>query len=322
MISPLQFARDQQLDDQGVAFSIGSGEGEVSWYTTEHGKVKGRLQHIDGQSHLVTSFQCQAYYTFCGINAISGPSSVNVGTTATYYSGNAMLCVNNQGDFCSGSPSGGTSASWQWSGFSNFSLQGSSTQSSVSLKATSPGSNTLMVQGTAGSCLFYQTMPVQVKPNCPSTISVGSLTSMPLSSMYPGKKTGIGVVAAMQVGPGQFDWTSSQLTESVSLSTNSCPANGWPTPCQGTSSFSIDTAGTAINGQQFPAQVSVFYDQHASVSNVSLLDYSGINSCTTVCTQQYSCAGTPVGNPFTITYTYTKGTLSGQPVTNVGVTKH
>ncbi len=55
-------------------------------------------------------------------------------------------------------------------------------------------------------------------------------------------------------------------------------------------------------------------------ANVSLLSQDGITTCATSCHQTYSCNGTVVGQ-FTINKTFSKGTLSGQPITNVIATK-
>ena len=331
-ISLRKLAEDEQLDDMNTPFSTGLGEGEISWYTNDAGRVKGRLQHIDMQSHLVTSFQCQAYYVYCGINPISGPSTVNVGSTSSYSSGNAVLCINSLSPgICSGSPSGSTSAAWQWSGFGHFSLQGSSTQPSVSLKAATPGTDTLSVMATSGSCLFYQSQQVQVKQPCPSSISVANRTVFNLSSFsqyVPNSLlTGIGMVSTMQVGPSSTNWNNTVITESLATLQNSCPTTSpWPNPCTGSGNFTVGTGGTAkilntITLATFNPLQNDFYDQHTLASSFNLLQNPGVSSCTIVCSQTYTCGGNSVGS-FTVTYDLAPGTVSSNPVSNVTVSKY
>ncbi len=169
-ISPQDLAEQKVPDDSNKPFTLGLGEGEISWFTQMSGLVHGRLEHKDQQAHLVTSFQCAGYTVFCSINPISGPSSITVGQTATYYSGNAMSCVNNLApNTCWGVQSGGMSVNWQWNGYGGpLSLQGSSTMSSLTVLGASAGTDTLSIAGIWNSCVFTQTQSVNVSPPQPS----------------------------------------------------------------------------------------------------------------------------------------------------------
>lgn len=167
-ISPRQLADTQATDDGKNAFTLGAGEGEISWYTDESGNVTGRLQHVDTQSHNVTSFQCAGYVVFCGIAPISGPSSVAVNQSATFSSGNPQSCVNNQApQLCYGVYNGGYSVSeWQWSNYSPpLSLQ-STNWASATFTGASTGSTYLIVTaiGSGSGCSFSQSQQVQVTP--------------------------------------------------------------------------------------------------------------------------------------------------------------
>lgn len=146
--------------------------------------------------------------------------------------------------------------------------------------------------------------------------------SMPLAPKVPSWLTGVGIIVGMQVGPNSTNWAATQLTESISTVSNSCPTSkGWPQGCSGSGNFSVGVGGTATDGESMPGTTNVFWDQHALTSNVSLLNYSGIQTCQIVCSQTYYCAGNPVGGGFVITYNLNRGTVSGQAVTNVSVTK-
>ena len=78
--------------------------------------------------------------------------------------------------------------------------------------------------------------------------------------------------------------------------------------------------GDSVGGVGFAPQHNIFYDQHVTTSALSMLDVAGISACTIKCSQTYSCGGKVIGN-FTITRAFSKGTISGTPVTYVTVTK-
>ena len=155
-------------------------------------------------------------------------------------------------------------------------------------------------------------------PTCPTSVTLSGSTTLSLASQFPGLKTGIGIVAAMQTNPTSTNWDGTQIVEAVSSSSNSCPSS-FGNQCSGSDTFTVGNGGSTF-GQNFPARQNIFYDQHVTTSGVSILDAAGITSCTAVCSQSYSCGGHVIGN-FTITRRFTKGTISGTPVTNVTVTK-
>lgn len=158
---------------------------------------------------------------------------------------------------------------------------------------------------------------------CPSSNDLSSLTALSLTLLFPGIETGIGAVASIGVDPISKDWNYAQITESLVTSSNSCPAS-WGNLCAGSATFTVGEGGQAevpVNGVEtlvgpvFPGTEDIFYDQHTITSAGSLLNSSGINSCSAVCTQTYSCNGSPIGNR-TITYSFIKALISGTPVTS------
>ena len=163
---------------------------------------------------------------------------------------------------------------------------------------------------------------------CPSSDALNDLTALSITLLFPGLETGIGAVATIEVLPDTGDWNGSQIQETLTTASNSCPAS-WGNLCQGSSTFTVGDGGQAqvlVNGKETPVgpvfedEDNVFYDQHTLVSNVSLLDSSGINSCTAVCTQTYSCGITPVGT-HTITYSFIKAQINGTHVTSTEVSE-
>jgi hypothetical protein len=82
---------------------------------------------------------------------------------------------------------------------------------------------------TPGSCVctLYSSrpqVPVTVT-NCPSSTTVSSLTPLSITLLFPSLKTGIGTVSSMQVGPTTTDWGNSQVSESLTTFSNSCPSS-------------------------------------------------------------------------------------------------
>lgn len=165
---------------------------------------------------------------------------------------------------------------------------------------------------------------------CPTSLSVLSTTAESLNALFPkGDRTGVGAMTKIQALPSNKTWDGATLTEVVAAVSSTCPSS-WPANavslCQGSSSFPVGENGQthqSLDGQLFPAQSNVFLDEHVNYSKASFFDAygsGGSNTCQIVCRQQYVCGGTVRGT-FTITYNYSKGTLNGQPVTNVSVTK-
>jgi hypothetical protein len=161
---------------------------------------------------------------------------------------------------------------------------------------------------------------------CPTSLTVASVTQESLAKLFPTDKTGIGAIAAMTLSPSNINFDgNTNITESLTTdaANSNCPAsfgNQCGTGVVGTSSFKVGVNAVAKDGSTFPLLHDGFYDEHASIATTSALDAAGINACTIVCQQTYYCNGDSVGN-FTITRTFTKGTISGQSVTFVTVTK-
>jgi hypothetical protein len=138
-------------------------------------------------------------------------------------------------------------------------------------------------------------------------------------------------VSAIQVSPGNIDWDGVTITESLTFDAahSSCPINGFfDKLCDtgvtgGASTFTVGKGGSEL-GFTFPAQHNVFYDEHLFGAAVSVLDAPEIppslNSCTASCRQQYFCEGNLIGT-FTVTRTFTRGTINGQNVTNITISK-
>jgi hypothetical protein len=165
-----------------------------------------------------------------------------------------------------------------------------------------------------------------VTPPCPSTVTAGSPTPIPLAgnAFNQGARTGVGNFFPMTVGGSAPSYNGAQITEAVTAGSATCPSNTDPRlmpagACIGSSTFTVGTAyPITIFGQQPGAIDNVFWDAHGVSSGANTLTTT--NSCTATCRQVYSCGSTTVGN-FTITFTYTQGTLNGQPVTFVNSSK-
>ncbi len=169
---------------------------------------------------------------------------------------------------------------------------------------------------------------VPPRPACPASIAVSSSSAETLANIFPGTKTGVGIMASMLAQPTNINWNGIQLTEQVTIVSTTCPSNFSSSPlnlCQGSSSFVVGDNGltaVGVDGSRFSALTNIFHDEHTATSSVSLLDAANppTNSCQVVCRQQYTCGGAVKGT-FNITYSFSKGTLQQQPVTNVSATK-
>ncbi len=169
-----------------------------------------------------------------------------------------------------------------------------------------------------GGTIYY------VAASCPTTVTVSSTPSISLAAGYqnnfPNYKTRFGIMATIQVGPGNMNGAA--VTESVSNgATNRCPT-GVAAACSGNSTFTVGpTSGGTYYGNSIPgAGSNQFQDEHI-VRNTGdvLAGYSANYSCTQTCSQIYSACSQPVGS-FTITRTYTHSSISGTPVTQITVT--
>lgn len=169
---------------------------------------------------------------------------------------------------------------------------------------------------------------IPARQACPSTVSVTGITPIPLENGFPTYKTGLGGFATMVVGPGELagvgiNYFNVQITEAVSPVSNGCPANSLPADiCAGSTTFTVG-GGASDFGVNMPAGVlNTFYDEHAAGEPTDILANTPIVqvSCQVVCSQTYSCDGSPIGN-FTITRTFTKDEIQNTPVAREAVTK-
>lgn len=163
---------------------------------------------------------------------------------------------------------------------------------------------------------------------CPSRTEVDSTTDMTPGGLAAGFLSGYGIIAKMRVRPDARTWDGTRITESLTTSSSTCPPGlTQPGPCNGSSTFTVGqpSGGSAILPRQ-PGLINRFYDFHISRSRaVSFLHDStrnptGMNSCQTVCNQEYSCNGNVIGR-HTITRNFRKGTHGGRDVTIIDVTK-
>ena len=134
----------------------------------------------------------------------------------------------------------------------------------------------------------------------------------------------------MQVSPTSSNWDGTELTETVTTISNSCPAIPFGNPCGGTGpGFVVGVGGRAsvpVNGVDTPVgpvfvgAQNIFLDQHTLTHEISDLDAAGINNCTAVCQQIYYCEGIPIAS-HTITYSFLKAQINGTHVTSTEASK-
>ena len=111
----------------------------------------------------------------------------------------------------------------------------------------------------------------------------------------------------------------------ISPTTNSCPSNiqqytKFPTITTANNSPFTVGSSAAWEGSNFPSILNDFYDSHKIIVGINVLGQTSVQSCVAKATQKYYCSGSLVGT-FTLTNTYTRGTINGQAVTNVSTTK-
>jgi hypothetical protein len=240
---------DQGLnDDSNSPFSLGAGEGEISWYTTTIASVRGRLEHKDGRRHLVTSFQCAGYTVFCGIYPISGPSSLAIGQTAQFSSYDAIACVNNEAaNQCYGVESGSyANPSYQWSSTGGITFSGPTDYAYVNGTGSSVGSSTLFVEADNAYCYFTESQAVNV-PN-PGTVNSADVTTDKISVTLNTAGSGELTVALVS-GSGStsvYQGNASSGTANYSFNLSSLPAQ----------EFTSVQATWTVNGVEYTGSLS------------------------------------------------------------------
>lgn len=220
-----------------------------------------------------------------------------------------------------GNPPGGT-YSWSSSN-SNINIQTTSSPNVVTISANSAGSSVVTVKYIQNELTVSATQTITVQA-CPTTLTRVQSSAEPLAPLVPNLLTGVGIIAQMQVGPTSTDWDFTPIAESLSLSSNSCPANFGSSLCVGGSPFTVgqnDGGATSLDGLPTPAIQNSFYDNHTLTSGQDLLTSANISSCSFTCSQTYTCQGKQIGPTFSITFSMTKGTVGNATVTNVTTTK-
>jgi hypothetical protein len=161
---------------------------------------------------------------------------------------------------------------------------------------------------------------------CPTSTEVESSVDLTAQALAAGYRTGYGIMVKMRVRPDARTWDGTKIAESLTQLPGTCPASLTKSPCEGGPPF---TVGAPTKGfSLLPVQqglINRFYDFHRTRSDISLLhdqtrNPSGLNSCQSICKQEYSCEGTVIGQ-HTITRTFRKGTYGGKDVTIIDVTK-
>jgi len=197
---------------------------------------------------------------------------------------------------------------------------------SCSVSAIAVGSSSLTFQAQSQYCIKTATANVTVKPPCPTSLTVDQITPKSLPDYdHPTWLTGVGILARMKAGPAGKDYTGAVLLEAVTPTTNSCPSNiqqytKFPTITTANNSPLTVGSSAAWEGSNFPSILNDFYDSHKIIVGINVLGQTSVQSCVAKATQKYYCSGSLVGT-FTLTNTYTRGTINGQAVTNVSTTK-
>jgi len=166
---------------------------------------------------------------------------------------------------------------------------------------------------------------------CPRSTEVATAIDMRAQGLAAGFRTAYGIHAQMRVRPDARTWDGTQITESLTTGSNTCPdtlTRG--EPCSGGSTFIVGAASgnSPVLPAPRPGAINRFWDFHTthvrprtvSVLHDATRNPAGLNACSTVCNQEYRCDGNVIGR-HTITRAYSKGRYNGQDVTIVDVTK-
>jgi hypothetical protein len=122
--------------------------------------------------------------------------------------------------------------------------------------------------------------PMTVTPPCPRTVAVDQITQGALTNGdYPTYKTGVGVLVRMKAEPTGTDYTGAVLLETVTPTTNSCPANialytSFPTITAANKSTFTVGSSAAWEGGNFPSILNDFYDSHRTLVSIDVLGTS------------------------------------------------
>lgn len=166
---------------------------------------------------------------------------------------------------------------------------------------------------------------------CPRSTEVAQSIDLRTEGLAAGFGTAYGIHALMRVRPDGRTWDGTQIPESLTTQTTSCPESlTRGNPCSGDSTFIVGSASgnSSVLASPRPGARNRFWDFHTThvrPRDVSVLhdpsrNPQNIDSCSTVCNQQYHCGGNIIGR-HTITRTFTKGVHNGRDVTFVDVVK-
>jgi hypothetical protein len=169
---------------------------------------------------------------------------------------------------------------------------------------------------------------------CPSSVQVGTVAQFNHNNLPASDQdrfgTYLGGVSRMDIGPGP-DHSGHCMQEHLTLKSNNCPAAviSATSPCSKSDCLPINrfgSAGDALTHTTVYDGPTSFIDLHRTRNQRSLLNGTGVNSCTIECEQTYSCNGTPVPGTFIITRnfvagTHTKADGTTMPITTGKVTK-
>jgi hypothetical protein len=165
--------------------------------------------------------------------------------------------------------------------------------------------------------------PAQATTPCPTSVTLGQVSQFNHSSLSAADKlafrTYLGAVSRMDVGPGP-DHSGHCMKEQLTTVSNNCPAavysRGGTTssPCTGNRCLDINrwgSAGDARTHTTLSDGPTSFIDLHRTLNSASLLEGTGVSSCSVVCEQIYKCdrTGATTGR-FQITRNYQAGTLA------------
>ncbi len=167
--------------------------------------------------------------------------------------------------------------------------------------------------------------------SCPAQTELANSINLRSEALAAGFRTAYGIHAQMRVRPDERTWDGTQITEALTAGANTCPdtlTRG--EPCSGGSTFTVGapSGNSSVLSGPRPGAINRFWDFHTThvrPRTVSVLhdparNPAGLNTCSTVCNQQYSCDGRVIGR-HTITRTYTKGVHNGLDVTFADIVK-
>lgn len=165
------------------------------------------------------------------------------------------------------------------------------------------------------------------RPPCPTSVRVGAVVQSP-ASQRGRYRTFLEAMSRMDVGPGP-DHSGHCMKERLTTVSNDCPpavhfrGGSQIAPCTGDRCLGINQY--APRGYRFQGLTdgpTSFIDMHRTRNETSLLEGTGVNSCTVVCRQTYTCDRThPTTGIFRITRNYRASTDAGLHITTGTVTK-